>query len=157
MRKRVIHQEVQAAPADEQGWLDLERLAQAELTSEDPKHPLEAALGMRTGGSWRAQQPGKQTIRLLFDRPHRIRRIQLVFEENDLMRTQEFVLRWSPGGGASWQEIVRQQYNFSPPDSSREVEDYAVDIDGLVQLELSIIPDISGGDAHASLARLRLA
>ena len=80
-----------------------------------------------------------------------------MFEENDLVRTQEFVLRWTPGGGAPWQEIVRQQYNFSPPDSRREVEDYVVDIDSLAQLELTIIPDIGGGDARATLARLRLA
>ena len=67
------------------------------------------------------------------------------------------MLRWSPDGGVSWQEIVRQQYNFSPPDGSREVEDYSVNLDGLTLLELTIIPDISGGMAHASLARLRLA
>ena len=37
-------------------------------------------------------------------------------------RTQEFVLRWSPDGGNSVKEIVRQQWNFNPPDSIREVE-----------------------------------
>ena len=73
------------------------------------------------------------------------------------MRTQEFVLRWSTGAGASSREIVRQQYNFSPPDVTREVEDYAVDLDGLTMLELSIIPDISGGEARASLGQLRIA
>jgi len=52
---------------------------------------------------------------------------------------------------------VRQQYNFSPPGMSRELEDYVVDLDGLTMLELSIIPDISGGGARASLAQLRLA
>jgi len=67
------------------------------------------------------------------------------------------VLRWSPDGGESCREIVRQQYNFSPPDMSRELEDYIVDLDGLTMLELSIIPDISGGGARASLAQLRLA
>jgi F5/8 type C domain len=157
MRKRVIHQETQGTPADDQDWLDLEQRVQAELTSEDAAHPIEAALGMQTGSGWRAQHPGKQTIRLLFDEPHRISRIRLVFEENDRARTQEFVLRWSPDGGSSWEEIVRQQYNFSPPDSCSEVEDYLVDIDGLTLLELDIIPDISGGDTRASLARLRLA
>jgi len=157
MRKRVIDQATAEAPAEHQDWLDLEPLVQAEMTSEDAQHPIEVALGMQAGAGWRAQQPGKQTIRLLFDEPRRIRRIQLAFEENELARTQEFVLRWSPGGGASWQEIVRQQYNFSPPDSSREVEDYVVDIDRLAQLELTIVPDISGGEARASLARLRLA
>jgi hypothetical protein len=157
MRKRVIHQGAQEAPADDQSWLDLEQLVQAELTSEDADHPLEAALGMQAGAGWRAQHPGKQTIRLLFDKPYRISRIRLVFEEHDRPRTQEFALRWSPDGGVSWEEVVRQQYNFSPPDSCREVEDYVVDIDGLTQLELNIIPDISGRETRASLARLLLA
>jgi len=157
MRKRVIHLETRENREADQDWLDLEQLLQAELTSEDAGYPIEAALGIQAGAGWRAQQSGKQTIRLLFDEPHRIRRIRLVFEENDLVRTQEFVLRWTPGGGAPWQEIVRQQYNFSPPDSRREVEDYVVDIDSLAQLELTIIPDIGGGDARATLARLRLA
>jgi hypothetical protein len=157
MRKRVIHQGAREAPADDQDWLDLEQLVQAELTSEDSEYPLEAALGMQAGVGWRAQQSGKQTIRLLFDEPLRISHIRLVFEEKEQPRTQEFALRWSPDGGVSWEEIVRQQYNFSPPDSSREVEDYVVDIDGLTQLELNIIPDISGGETRASLARLHLA
>jgi len=40
---------------------------------------------------------------------------------------------------------------------SLELEDYVVDLDGLTMLELSIIPDISGGETRASLAQLRLA
>jgi len=158
MRKQIINQGSQGTtPADDQDWLDVEHLVQVELTSEDAEHPIESALKMNAGSGWRAQQPGKQTIRLLFDKLHRISRIQLAFQEDELERTQEFVLRWSPDGGASYREIVRQQYNFSPPGMSRELEDYVVDLDGLTMLELSIIPDISGGEARASLAQLRLA
>jgi hypothetical protein len=80
-----------------------------------------------------------------------------VFHENELQRTQEFVLRWSPDEGQSYQEIVRQQYTFAPPGSSQEIEDYSVELFGMTALELIIIPDISGGDVHASLARMRLA
>jgi hypothetical protein len=80
-----------------------------------------------------------------------------VFHEAEQERTQEFVLRWSPAGGQSYREIVRQQYNFSPPDAAREVEDYDVDLDGVAALELKIVPDISRGSARASLAQLRLA
>ncbi len=158
MRKQIKGQDTQASrPAGSQDWLDLEHLVQVELTSEATDYPIESALILNAGGAWRAQQPGKQTIRLLFDQPHRISRIQLQFEENERARTQEFVLRWSTGNSASAREIVRQQYNFSPPDSTRELEDYVVDLDGLMLLELSIIPDISGSDARASLAQLRLA
>jgi hypothetical protein len=66
------------------------------------------------------------------------------------------VLRWSPDADASYREIVRQQYNFSPPDTTRELEDYGVELDGLMMLELSIIPDLSGGETRASLAQFRL-
>src|SRR5438034_8674392 len=53
-------------------------------------------------------------LRLIFDQPQRLTRIALVFEEAAIKRTQEFVLRWSPDGGRSFREIVRQQWNFSP-------------------------------------------
>jgi len=158
MRKKIIHQGAQVTPpADYQNWLDVETMAQVELTSEDVEHPIESALIMNAGTGWRAQKPGKQTIRLLFDKPCWIHRIQLVFQEDELERTQEFVLRWSPGNGTSCREIVRQQYNFSPPDNTRELEDYVVDLDGLTVLELDLIPNISGGRARASLAQIRLA
>jgi hypothetical protein len=80
-----------------------------------------------------------------------------VFHEDEQERTQEFVLRWSPDVGQSYQEIVRQQYNFSPPEAVSEVEDYDVDLDGVTALELKIVPDISGGSARAALAQLRVA
>jgi len=67
------------------------------------------------------------------------------------------VLRWSSDGGHSYREIVRQQYNFSTPHNTLEIEDYAVDLVGLTTLELSIIPDMSGGLARASVAQLCLA
>ena len=67
------------------------------------------------------------------------------------------MLRWSPDGGQSYREIVRQQYNFSPPGVTREFEDYTVDLAGVTALELRIVPDIGGGDARASVAQLRIA
>jgi len=72
-----------------------------------------------------------------------------VFHEEQCTRTQEFALRWSPDGGQSYRQIVRQQYNFIPPDTTREVENYTVNLDRVTILELSIVPDISGGDVRA--------
>ncbi len=66
------------------------------------------------------------------------------------------MLRWSSDGGQSYREIVRQQYNFSPPGSTSECEDYDVEIDRVTALELTIVPDISGAPVCASLAELRL-
>lgn len=130
-------------------------MAQVELTSEDSANPIEGAL--TAGAGWRAAQAGEQTIRILFDEPQQIRRIHLEFREKEQERTQEFVLRWSADGGQSYREIVRQQYNFSPPDTTDELEDYAVELEGVTSLELKIVPDISGGESRASLAQLRLA
>jgi len=80
-----------------------------------------------------------------------------LFREDQRQRTQEFLLRWSSDGGTSYRGIVRQQYTFSPPGTTRELEDYAVDLAGVTALELRIIPDIGGGEALASLAQLRIA
>ncbi len=157
MRKRIIEHGPRDNAAAEQGWLDLERLARVEITSEDVAHPIEAALIPGADSGWQAAQPGEQTIRLLFDEPLRLRRIHLAFREDRQERTQEFALRWSPDGGRSYREILRQQYNFSPPGAAREAEDYEIDLDAVTALELKIVPDISGGSARASLARLRVA
>ena len=104
---------------------------------------------------WRAAESGEQVIRLLFDEPLRIERIRIVVHETEIPRIQEFVLRWSPDG-QNFRELVRQQYTFSPPHTSEEVEDFRVDLTGVSALELRIVPDISGGSARASLAELRL-
>jgi hypothetical protein len=157
MRKRIIGHRPREFAAAESGWLDLDLLAQVEITSENVDYPIESALIPGAGPGWRAAEPGEQTIRLLFDEPRSLRRIHLMFHEGEQARTQEFVLRWSPDGGQSYREILRQQYNFSPPAATREVEDYNLDLDGVTALELKIVPDISGGSARASLAQLRLA
>ena len=130
-------------------------MAEVELTSEDAANPIEGAI--TDGAGWRAAQAGGQTIRILFDEPQQIRRIHLEFREKEQERTQEFVLRWSADGGQSYREIVRQQYNFSPPNTTDELEDYAVELEGVTALELKIVPDINGGESRASLAQLRLA
>ena len=45
MRKQIIHQGTQVTSStDYQNWLDVEPLAQVELTSEDAEHPIESAL-----------------------------------------------------------------------------------------------------------------
>ena len=135
----------------------MQKFVQVDVTSEDTGHPIEAALIRDADARWRARYPVRQMIRLRFDKPQKLSPIRLVFDEDELERTQEFVLRWSPDGGVSYWEIVRKQYSFSRPDNSRELEDYVVELDGLTILELDIIPDISGGEARACLAQLRLA
>ena len=156
MRKRLIAPIPQAAGALNEGWIALDGAAVAEVTSEEKEYPVEFALVSGEMRGWRAADSGTQTIRLIFDEPQRLTRISLVFEETETERTQEFVLRWSGDSGRSFREVVRQQWNFSPPNTSREVEEYQFDLSGVTVLELIIVPDISRGSAHASLKSLRL-
>src|ERR1700751_3478067 len=101
-------------------WLDVGSVAVVEVTSEDDAYPIESALLAGGERGWRAGGPGPQTIRLVFDQPQTLRRIQLHFEETDVARMQEFVLRWSPDRGKLYREIIRQQWNFSPFGTTRE-------------------------------------
>jgi hypothetical protein len=156
MRKRLITTTAGPLGTLGQRWLDLEREAVVEVTSEDEHFPVESAFRSGDARGWRAAAPGRQTIRLIFDHPQRLKCVSLVFEENEIGRTQEFVLRWSSDGGSTLKEIVRQQWNFSRPESIREVEQYQVDLHDVNVLELVIKPDIAGGDARASLKNLRL-
>jgi hypothetical protein len=157
MRKRLVTPIPHDRGTFDEGGLDVASLGMVEITSEDEAFPIELALQPGKRGGWRAAEPGPQTIRLLFDQPQKLKRIWLVFEETEIQRTQEFVLRWSPDRGRSFQEILRQQWNFSPPGTVRETEDYAVELSDLTVLELRILPDQSGGKGRASLASLRLA
>ena len=157
MRKQLINPRTQNSPVAGERWLDLEHLAQVEITSENPAYPIESALIPSAGSGWRAAGSGEQTIRILFNEPQAVRRIQLLFHEPQRARTQQFVLQWSSDGGQSYREIVRQQYNFSPPNTTREVENYLVNLAGVTVLELRILPDISQGDAAASVEQFRIA
>jgi hypothetical protein len=157
VRKRLISQTWPSPEFPAQDWLNVDRLASVEVTSEEAGYPIESALlrGERRG--WRAVSGGTQIIRIIFDEPQKLKRIRLVFEDAESTRTQEFVLRWSSDTEHSFREIVRQRWNFSQPDAVRETEDYAVEIPGVRTLELVIVPDIKGGTARASLRNLRLA
>lgn len=70
---------------------------------------------------------------------------------------QETALAWGSPHGGPMTHIVRQQWNFSPNMSTTEVEDYAVDLDSVSVLELTIQPDIARNDAVASLTSWRVA
>jgi hypothetical protein len=154
MRKRLITPIPRDAPPSDEGWLDLESIAVVEVTSEEKDYPIESALVSGETRGWRAADPGCQTIRLIFDEPQKLTRILLVFEETAVKRTHEFVLRWSPDGGRSFRDIVRQQWNFSPPNATREVEEYQVELWDVTLLELVVVP--ARGAARASLKNLRL-
>ena len=157
MKKRIVgsHRAESSGRSDPE-WLDLEQMATVEVTSEDPEFPVESALGSKDGPGWRAAERGEQKIRIIFDKPVSLRRIQLRFHDDRCERRQEFVIRWSHATGGQPREIVRQQWNFSPTGSTAELEDYIVDLADVSALELTIQPDLNGGETVASLASCRL-
>jgi hypothetical protein len=92
MRKRIVTPTPRTAHTQED-WLDLERAATVEVTSEDKDFPIEASLSIEPRQGWCAAQPGTQTIRLVFDQPQKLKRISLVFEENEMTEALGFLLR----------------------------------------------------------------
>jgi len=156
MRKRLISSpgKIDSSPADD--WLELQNVALVEVTSEADGYPVEGALLLHQERGWRAGTPGTQIIRLLFDEPQTIRTICLLFRESQAARTQEFLLRWLPHGTALWKDVVRQQWNFSPPHTAEERETYKVDLASAAGLELSINPDVSRQGVRASLESMQL-
>jgi hypothetical protein len=156
MRKIVKKDEIELAPGDG-SWLDLSEIAQVEVTSEDSQHPIESVFAEGNEGGWRASERGKQTIRLYFDQPARIRRIRLHFLETEVERTQQFSLEWSKNKTDALRPLFQQQWNFSPGGSTSQIEDYKVEINDIWMLQLVINPDISHGPAVATLQSWRIA
>ena len=157
MRKRIVGpHHAQHAGQSDKGWLDLEQIATVEVTSEHTSFPIEYAFGSNDGPGWRAAQGGEQQIRVVFDKPVSVHRMELRFHEPDCERTQEFILRWWSESGGPATEIVRQQWNFSPKGSTTEIEHYVVDLDVVSVLELAIRPDLHRQEAVATLASWRV-
>src|SRR5579863_3488306 len=76
---------------------------------------------------------GAETIREIIEKVSQ--------ETNEKTHARVRSLRSSQDQGNSFREIIRQQWNFSPPDSIREIEDYALDLYEVTQLALIIVPD----------------
>jgi hypothetical protein len=137
-------------------WLNIENIAEVEITSENKLHPIESALILDSSSGWIAGEEGLQTIRIVFNEPQAIQRVMLKFSESSFERTQEYSLNWYTENGES-HEIVRQQWNFSPNGSTTEIENHHLNLANVVVLELCINPDISNRNSIASLEQLRIA
>lgn len=157
MRKTLINRSARNNPDSDLNYLDLEHLAQVEISSENPEYPIEGALVEGSESGWQAAYAGEQTIRLVFDEAQDVKHISLEFDEHDQSRTQEFALFWRMDDEDFFREILRQQYHFSPPLTNHEIENYEVDLKQLKALELRIVPNMGGGEACAKLRRLQLA
>jgi len=87
MRKHLFTPTPLGIRPDDAGWLDLDRAATVEVTSEEKDYGIDAALVSGETQGWRAAESGTQTIRLIFDEPQRLTRISLVFEETGTIMT----------------------------------------------------------------------
>ena len=155
MQKTILEYNNHPATSSGNEWFGVEAIAGIGVTAETPEAPVENVLYPDREIGWRAGEPGPQIIRITFNGPTNIGRIQLVFREPQFARTQEFTLRCTLAGGQT-REVIRQQWTFSPQGSTEEVEDYRVTLHDAVVLELAIIPDIGNRGVHASLFRLRI-
>jgi hypothetical protein len=59
-------------------------------------------------------------------------------------------------GGRTYRELLRQEYNFSPPGTTFEREDWSVKAEGVTHLRLSIRPDKGGKPCRATITSLGL-
>jgi hypothetical protein len=163
MQKTLIDTTVPAAstgPQSQDNWLDIQTLANVEITSEDSLFPIEHALNETASTGWRASAKGPQIIRLNFIKPTPIRRIQLHFVDREADRSQEFAI-YARSEGGELREVIRQQFTFCPGGANEEAEDYTVALTAVTSLELRIDPDRAHDPTHsqhfAALQSLRLA
>jgi hypothetical protein len=108
MRKKILDTSSANVPIESHGkWLELAKVATVEGTSEDPRFPIESAF-------WRSAEPVDQQIRLVFDEPVPVCRIQLRFHEPTTERTHEFTLHWSATQGQSHDGDYPPAVEFQP-------------------------------------------
>jgi hypothetical protein len=93
---------------------------------------------------------------LAFDAPQTLRMLRLEVEERDVSRTQELYVAISRDGGHTYQTLLRQEYNFSPPGTTFEREAWAIPAEGVTHLQLVITPDKGGAPCYATLTTLVL-
>ena len=147
-------------PASFEGEISIADVATVQVTSEEADHPIDNAFDHNRGpgGSrWIADGPGEQTVILLFDSPQTIRTIGVEVEELAVNRTQELSVAVSSDGGRTYRELVRQEFNFSPPATTFERERWSTSEGAVTHLRLEIKPDKGGRAGRATLTALTLA
>lgn len=159
MRKRLLTSQPEPSAATVERK-DIPAIATVLMTSEVADHPIENLFDGRggPGGSrWVAAEPGEQTVVLVFDTPQTIRTIGLEIEEREASRTQELQVAISRDGGRTYDELIRQEYTFSPPGTTFERERWSVSVDGITHLRLVIRPDKGDRTRRATLTSLLVA
>ncbi len=146
-------------PSRPSGEKDVAALATVWVTSEASGHPIDHVFDDRRGPGgtrWIAADPGEQTLILAFDAPQVIQHISLEVEELDVNRTQQLHLALSRDGGQTYRDVVWQEYNFAPPGTTFEREQWSVNAEGITHVQLVIRPDKSGRPYRATLTTFAL-
>ncbi len=159
LHKRIINTMDAPVVESDLGAIDITAVTTVIVTSEDPEHPIDNIFNYEdhtSRGRWVAANPGEQCLILDFDTPQTIRQIVLAIEEREVQRTQELTISFSTDGGRSYQELIRQEYNFSPPGTTWERETWSVLAKRVTHLRLQIKPDKGEKSCHATVTSLLL-
>lgn len=144
--------DITAAPplTEEVEWLALDAVADVTIVARGQRcNPMPSM--------WSADCPGEQVVEIRFRQPTSVRRLRVVSQETEQTRTQEMTIWASVHRGERHREMLRQQFNFSPHGATQEIEDYALQLDAVSDIQIRIVPDIDGSPAVARISELRVA
>lgn len=159
LRKRILDSSPMPASGRDPAALDVVAIATVIVTSERATNPVDHIFdqsGGPGGSRWVAAKVGEQDLILDFDTPQTIKRVILEVEETEVSRRQEAVVSVSRDGGQVYDELIRQEYNFSPPGTTFERETWSVSAQHVTHLRLHITPDKEGKPSHATVTSLVL-
>jgi hypothetical protein len=129
------------------------------VTSEAAEHPVDCLFDGHDGPGgtrWVAAVDGEQVLILAFDTPQTIQEVSLETEELQASRTQVLTLALSQNAGRTYREILRQEFNFSPPGTTFERERWIVAATMVSHLRVTIRPDKGDKPGRASLTSLTI-
>jgi len=158
VRKHLLGEEPAQSPA-QTNEIDIAATATIGYSSEDPAHPIDNMIDGRYGAGatrWVAAAPNTtEQILFSFDEPQTLARIAFEVEETQRERTQEIRIEVSTDNGATYRQILMQQYSFSPGGGTLQREDLRFDLSGVTHVLLRIVPNQSGSGT-ATVTSLRL-
>ena len=135
---------------------DIPALATVLVTSEAPEHPVDHLFDASAGPGgtrWIAGADGDQTLVLAFDAPQSIRAIGIEAEEPSATRTNVLTISLSEDGGRTYQERIRQEFNFSRG-TTFDREEWSVPAERITHVRVGIQPDKGHAPHRATLTSL---
>jgi hypothetical protein len=159
LRKLIVPAPADPGARSEAGGMCIPELATVLVTSEAAEHPVDCLFDGHDGPGgtrWVAAEDGEQVLILAFDKPQTIQEVGLETEELQASRTQVLTLSLSQDGGRTYREILRQEFNFSPPGTTFERERWIVSAPMVSHLRVTIRPDKGDKLGRASLTSLTI-